>query len=46
VGPADSGDKLINFKAIRELRKDGWGEVAIYFVTLGTIVCMDLLTGA
>ena len=40
-----TGFKLINFKAIRELRKYGWGEVAIYFVTLGTIVCTDLLTG-
>lgn len=40
-----TGYKLINFKAIRDLRKYGWGEVAIYFVTLGTIVCTDLLTG-
>ena len=40
-----TGYKLINFKAIRELKKYGWGEVAIYFVTLGTIVCTDLLTG-
>jgi MFS superfamily sulfate permease-like transporter len=39
------GYKLINFKAIRELRKYGWGEVAIYAATVGTIVCTDLLTG-
>jgi MFS superfamily sulfate permease-like transporter len=40
-----TGYKLVDFKAIRELKKYGWGEVAIYFVTLGTIVCTDLLTG-
>ena len=40
-----TGYKLINFKAIRDLRKYGWGEVVIYFATLGTIVCTDLLTG-
>lgn len=40
-----TGYKLINFKAIQDLRQYGWGEVAIYFVTLGTIVCTDLLTG-
>ena len=40
-----TGYKLINFKAIRDLRKCGWGEVGIYFATLGTIVCTDLLTG-
>lgn len=39
------GYKLINFKAIRELRKYGWGEVAIYAATVGTIVSTDLLTG-
>jgi len=39
------GYKLINFKAIRELRKYGWGEVVVYFVTLVTIVSTDLLTG-
>jgi len=39
------GYKLINFKAIRELRKYGWGEVAIYAATVGMIVCTDLLTG-
>ncbi|MBT6158103.1 MAG: SulP family inorganic anion transporter [Planctomycetaceae bacterium] len=40
-----TGYKLINFKAIRELKKFGWGEVAIYAATLTTIVCTDLLTG-
>jgi MFS superfamily sulfate permease-like transporter len=40
-----TGYKLINVNAIRELRKYGWGEVVIYAVTLGTIVCTDLLTG-
>lgn len=39
------GYKLVNVKAIRELRKYGWGEVVIYAATLGTIVCTDLLTG-
>jgi MFS superfamily sulfate permease-like transporter len=40
-----TGYKLINFKAIRELKKHGRGEVVIYFATLGVIVCADLLTG-
>ncbi len=39
------GYKLINIKAIRELHKYGWGEVAIYAATVGMIVCTDLLTG-
>ncbi len=39
------GYKLVNFKTIRELRKYGWGEVAIYGATVGMIVCTDLLTG-
>lgn len=39
------GYKLINFRAIKELLKYGWGEVVIYAVTLITIVCTDLLTG-
>jgi len=39
------GYKLIDFKAIRDLRKYGWGEVAIYAATVGTIVSTDLLTG-
>jgi MFS superfamily sulfate permease-like transporter len=40
-----TGYKLVNVKVIRKLRQFGWGEVAIYFVTLGTIVVEDLLTG-
>ncbi len=40
-----TGYKLVNIQAIKNLRKYGWGEVAIYFATLGTIVCTDLLTG-
>lgn len=40
-----TGYKLVNIQAIRELKKYGWGEVIIYFVTLGTIVSTDLLTG-
>jgi len=39
------GYKLVNFQAIRDLRKYGWGEVAIYGATVGMIVCTDLLTG-
>ncbi|MDG2409585.1 MAG: SulP family inorganic anion transporter [Pirellulales bacterium] len=40
-----TGYKLVNVQAIKNLRRFGWGEVAIYFATLGTIVCTDLLTG-
>lgn len=40
-----TGYKLINIKAIKELRQYGWGEVFIYFATLSIIVCTDLLTG-
>ena len=40
-----TGYKLINVKAIKNLRKFGKGEVVVYFATLGTIVCTDLLTG-
>ena len=40
-----TGYKLVNFKAIRELKRYGWGEVVVYFATLTTIVCVDLLTG-
>jgi len=39
------GYKLINIQAIRDLKKYGWGEVAIYAATVATIVCTDLLTG-
>ena len=40
-----TGYKLMNFKAAVELRKFGWGEVAVYVVTLGRVVVVDLLTG-
>ena len=40
-----TGYKLINVRAIRELRSYGKGEVFIYAATLTTIVCADLLTG-
>jgi MFS superfamily sulfate permease-like transporter len=40
-----TGYKLINVKALVELRKFGWGEVAIYAVTVAMIVFTDLLTG-
>lgn len=40
-----TGYKLINFKAIRELRQFGWGEVVIFLTTVGVIVVEDLLTG-
>ncbi len=40
-----TGYKLINPKSIKELRTYGRGEVAIYTVTVVTIVIVDLLTG-
>ena len=40
-----TGYKLIDLQSIKKLREHGWGEVIIYFATLGTIVCADLLTG-
>jgi MFS superfamily sulfate permease-like transporter len=40
-----TGFKLMDFKAVKELAKYGRGEVAIYIVTLVTIVVFDLLTG-
>ncbi|NOX58089.1 MAG: SulP family inorganic anion transporter [Planctomycetes bacterium] len=40
-----TGYKLMNINAIRELLKYGKSELAIYIVTLGTIVSVDLLTG-
>ncbi len=39
------GYKLVNIKAIKDLLKYGWGEVAIYAATVGMIVSTDLLTG-
>ena len=40
-----TGYKLMNVHALRELKKYGWGEVAIYTATVVTIVVKDLLTG-
>jgi MFS superfamily sulfate permease-like transporter len=40
-----TGYKLVDPKSIKELRKYGWGEVAIYTATVLTIVVADLLTG-
>ena len=40
-----TGYKLVNPKSVSELRKYGWGEVAIYAATVGTIVFTDLLSG-
>jgi MFS superfamily sulfate permease-like transporter len=39
------GYKLMDFHIIKELRAHGRSEVVIYFVTMGTIVCTNLLTG-
>jgi len=40
-----TGYKLVNTKSLVELRKYGWGEVAIYAATVVMIVFTDLLTG-
>ncbi len=40
-----TGYKLVNPKSVKDLRKYGWGEVAIYVATVATIVVTDLLTG-
>lgn len=40
-----TGYKLINPKGIVELAKYGWGELAVYFVTVLLIVFEDLLIG-
>ena len=40
-----TGYKLIDFKAVRELRPYGRSEVAIFIATAATIVFTDLLTG-
>ncbi len=40
-----TGFKLVNIKAMKELWKYGWSELAIYLVTLTVIVVEDLLTG-
>ena len=40
-----TGFKLVNFRVIKELRKYGWSEVAVYAATVAMIVATDLLTG-
>lgn len=40
-----TGYKLVDIKAVRELRNFGWGEVAIYATTISVIVFEDLLMG-
>ena len=40
-----TGYKLMNLKAIQELKGYGRGEVAVYLATMGTVVCVDLLAG-
>ena len=40
-----TGYKLMNLKAIKELKEFGWGEVFIFAATVITIVVADLLTG-
>ena len=40
-----TGYKLTNFKIVKELAKFGKGEVAIYGITVGSIIIVDLLTG-
>jgi MFS superfamily sulfate permease-like transporter len=40
-----SGWKLANFKVLKELKKYGKGEIAIYGLTIALIVSTDLLTG-
>lgn len=40
-----TGYKLVDIKAIKNLAKYGKSEVAIYFATVITIVCTDLLIG-
>lgn len=40
-----TGVKLLNVKAMKEIRNVGRVELAIYAITVGTIVGVDLLTG-
>jgi MFS superfamily sulfate permease-like transporter len=40
-----TGYKLVDIKAIKQLRQYGWGEVVIYFATVIMIVATDLLIG-
>ncbi len=39
------GWRLIDFKALRDLRKLGWAELAIFALTVSLIVCTNLLIG-
>lgn len=40
-----TGYRLVNVKAIKELKKFGRGGLVIYAATLGTVVMVDLLSG-
>ncbi|HEY7534218.1 MAG TPA: SulP family inorganic anion transporter, partial [Nitrospiraceae bacterium] len=40
-----TGYKLMDFHVLKDLRAHGRSEVLIYFATMGTIVCANLLTG-
>lgn len=40
-----TGYKLVNPDAVKRLRAHGWGEVAVWGVTVGGVVLIDLLTG-
>ena len=40
-----TGYKLMNFGILPDLKRHGRGEVVIFFVTMGTIVSVNLLTG-
>lgn len=40
-----TGYKLMDFQIIKDLRAHGRSEVLIFFATMGTIVCANLLTG-
>lgn len=40
-----TGYKLVNYVVVKELYQFGWGEVAIYFCTLGGVVLAGLLEG-
>jgi len=40
-----TGYKLMDFTILRELRRHGRSEVLIFFATMGTIVCTNLLSG-
>lgn len=40
-----TGYKLVDLKSIKSLKQAGWGELAVFLVTVVTIVLTDLLTG-